>query len=174
MINGLTLFFATVCLMAIPIYLSNGMALLFGGRTPLDFGTKWLDGRPFLGKGKTVKGTLAGILSGTLGSAIVAFLFPHLAAVLGVNYVLYGFLLAAGAMAGDLTGSFVKRRLGLERGTSILLLDQLDFVAGGVAVGLLIFVPSIWHALLLAAFTLSVHKFGNVVAFKTRIKSVPW
>ena len=37
-------FFAIASLIAIPIYIANGLALIFGGRTRIDFGQTFLDG----------------------------------------------------------------------------------------------------------------------------------
>ena len=39
-------------------------------------------------------------------------------------------MLSFGALLGDMTKSFFKRRLGYERGAKFPLVDQLDFVAG--------------------------------------------
>lgn len=167
-------FFAIVSLIAIPLYLSNGLALVFGRGMPIDFNKKFFDGRPLLGKGKTFRGAFAGIFFGTAGSFIVNALFPQLTAFLPADYVLYGFLLASGAVLGDIAASFIKRRLGLERGSRVLLLDQLDFLAGGILLGALIFTPTIEQVIFLMIFTLSMHRFANLVAFKTKIKKVPW
>ena len=174
MIENLAGFFATVSLMAIPIYLTNGFALILGGKTPLDFNKTFFDKKPLLGKGKTVKGTIFGIVIGSLGALAVSLFIPQLTAYIGVNYFYYGILLSIGAVAGDILGSFVKRRISIERGKSVILLDQLDFLIVGIVFGSLLFVPTIWHVLFLAIFTASMHKFSNVVAFKTRIKRVPW
>ena len=47
------LFILRVSLMAIPLYLCNSLALVFGGKTPIDGERKFFDGRPLLGRGKT-------------------------------------------------------------------------------------------------------------------------
>ncbi len=174
MLEYLAAFFATVSLIAIPIYLSNGLALAFGGGKPIDFGKRFFDGRPLLGNGKTIRGTAAGIFFGSLGAAIVSAFVPQLTAFLPVDYLRYGVLLAIGAMAGDIAGSFVKRRMGLEQGKSVMLLDQLDFLLGGILLGVTLFTPTILEILFLVVFTMSVHKFANIVAFKTKVKKVPW
>ncbi|MDP6670520.1 MAG: CDP-archaeol synthase, partial [archaeon] len=123
-------FFTVVVLITIPIYLSNSFALILGGKTYLDFGKNFFDGRPLFGKGKTFRGTIAGIVVGSVGALAVSVFLSDFTTVISANYFHYGFLLAAGAMLGDLVGSFIKRRTGLARGESVLLLDQLDFVAG--------------------------------------------
>jgi len=80
---------------------------------PVDFGATWLDGRRILGGNKTIRGVLAGILGGTL-------LFPLLGQSIWI---------ACGAatlvMIGDLTSSFIKRRMAVPSGSEVALLDQL-------------------------------------------------
>jgi len=167
-------FFVTVSLIAIPVYLSNGFALIFGGGKPIDFGKKMNDGKRILGNGKTIRGALAGIFFGSLGTLAVAAAFPGANAFVGGSYLQYGILLALGAMLGDIAGSFAKRRTGFEQGESIPLLDQLDFLLVGIVLGALVFVPTALEVVFLVVFTVSMHKFANLIAFKTRIKKVPW
>ncbi len=168
------LFVLRVSLMAIPLYLCNGLALVFGGKTPIDFGKSFFDGRPLLGKGKTLKGTFSGIALAFLAVLAISAVFPQTEAVLGASYLYYGTLLAIGAVAGDFAGSFIKRRLGIERGKSVLILDQLDFVIGGFALGLLLVTPSLLEVVFLLAFTMIWHVIGNHIAFFARIKKDPW
>ncbi|MCD6461851.1 MAG: CDP-archaeol synthase [Thermoplasmata archaeon] len=91
---------------------------------------------------------------------------------------------ATGAMAGDMFGSFIKRRLGLGRGDKAPVLDQYDFVAGALFFGLL-FVP--WWTLphffvgwgLLAlgfviVLTAPLHRCINIIGYWMGKKSVPW
>lgn len=168
------LFVFRVSLMAIPLYLCNGFALIFGGKTPVDFGRNFFDGRRILGKGKSVKGTFAGLFFASLGVLAISIVFPQTAEMLGANYFWYGILLALGAILGDFAGSFAKRRLNIASGKSVFLLDQLDFVAGGLVVGALLVAPSALEAIFLLAFTLLVHVASNRVAYIGRIKRVPW
>ena len=94
----------------------------------------------------------------------------------GAIYVLAGFLLGCGAMAGDLLGSFIKRRQGLARGKPSLVMDQLLFLALALlfayplAAGLL--TPD--AVLFLAVLTYFVHSGANVVANRLGLKKVPW
>jgi CDP-2,3-bis-(O-geranylgeranyl)-sn-glycerol synthase len=172
--DELILFVLRVSLMAIPLYLCNGLALVFGGKTPIDFGKKFWDGRPILGKGKTFKGTAAGLGSAFIASAALALFFPKTTAIAGANYALYGSLLCIGAVLGDFAGSFAKRRYGLERGKSVFWVDQLDFVAGGLILASLIAAPTIIEAVFLLAFTMLAHVIGNWIAFIYKMKKVPW
>jgi len=168
------LFVLRVSLMAIPLYLCNGLALVFGGKSAVDLGKKFFDGRRILGQGKTFKGTLAGLFFAFLGVLAVSTVFPQTSQVIGADYVFYGVLLAVGAVLGDFGGSFLKRRLGVERGKSVFLLDQLDFVAGGFIVGAVLVVPSTLEIVFLLAFTLLIHVIGNKLAYFGRMKRVPW
>ena len=80
---------------------------------PLDAGRNFLDGRRLFGVSKTVRGALGGI-------AVTALVAP----VCGLDRAsgaLFGLL----AMTGDLTSSFIKRRLGYPSGSQHPLLDQL-------------------------------------------------
>jgi len=172
--DALSFFILRVSLMAIPLYICNGLALVFGGKTPIDLGKKLWDGRPILGRGKTFKGTGAGLVTAFVASALIALAFPQASPFIGANYALYGSLLAVGAVLGDFAGSFAKRRLGLERGKSVLWLDQLDFVAGGLIVASIAASPNMIEALFLLAFTMLAHVIGNWIAFIYKMKKVPW
>jgi len=109
---------------------------------PLDGGWTFLDGRPLLGRSKTVRGVV-------LSLAATAAAAP----VLGLSWTT-GALLAALSVLGDLTSSFLKRRLGRPPSSQALGLDQvpeslfpllalharLDLTAGAIAAVVLVFV----------------------------------
>ena len=101
------------------LVLANGAPilarLLAGGREgrPVDGGHLAPDGRPWLGPSKTWRG---------IGSALL--LTPVAAWVLGQS-ALAGLLIGAGAMAGDLLASFLKRRRGIPASGMALGLDQI-------------------------------------------------
>src|SRR3989338_7589059 len=119
----------------LPMYVTNASAVLFSGRTSLDFGAKFLDGKPLLGKGKTFRGTWFSLLAGFLTAGILFYVFPEFTGLLSSNYLMLSGLLCIGTHAGDLAASFLKRRLSLESGKEVLLLDQLDFLAGALILG---------------------------------------
>jgi CDP-2,3-bis-(O-geranylgeranyl)-sn-glycerol synthase len=168
------LFVARASLMAIPLYLCNSMALVFGGGKPIDFGKNFVDGKRLLGDGKTIRGTIAGIAIGSAAALALSAIFPETAVFLNANYAFYGPLLAIGAVAGDFAGSFLKRRMGIERGGSVFLLDQLGFVVAGLAFGCLLAQPTALEFIFLLAFTMLAHVIGNRIAFLAKIKKVPW
>jgi len=172
-------FWLRVSLFLIPLYVANSSALLFGGGAPIDFGKLHRDGNPLLGKGKTWRGAFAGIFAGSVAAAIVNFAFPPYAA-LARGYLLIGILLSVGAIGGDMVASYFKRRNGIGQGEEVIFLDQLDFVFGGlVAVALVslvdgVYVPDIYGITAISLVTIFAHKISNFIAFKAKLKKVPW
>ena len=164
--------FILFLLYVIPLYVANATPIIIHGKTPLDLGIK-LFGKPILGKGKTIIGTLAGITSGTLIGAIIAIIFPY-SLVLIPEYFGLALFLSIGALAGDATKSFFKRRFGIKSGEQWVLADQLDFVVGGLIVSTLFRVPELWLILILLVATFFIHSASNFVAFKLKLKKVPW
>lgn len=167
----------------LPAYVPNNFAVVLGGLKPMDFGKNFLDGKRVFGDGKTFSGFFGGIL----GGIFVANLQKILERVLGVSifsslryedFFLLTFALAFGAMLGDLLGSFIKRRFGFERGESFPLLDQLAFLAVAIAVASL--TTAFWNLFsvteIVLAFliTPALHFAVNFIAFKLKLKDVPW
>jgi len=101
------------------IFVANGAPvvarLLMGERfaTPLDFGRRFIDGRPLLGESKTLRGVVAALMLTTLAAMLLG-----LPLVVGVLFACY-------AMLGDLFSSFIKRRCGIEPSGRALGLDQI-------------------------------------------------
>jgi len=80
---------------------------------PLDGHMTFIDGRALLGRSKTIRGLLVALVATTAGAWCIGL-------ELGI-----GLRVAAGAMAGDLLSSFVKRRLGLAPSSRAIGLDQI-------------------------------------------------
>ena len=121
-----------------PAYLANTIAVITGGRFPIDQGAKLNDGNRILGDGKTwsglIGGTLGGILIGFLqlnhGDSFVEYFSETKGNQLwGEKPFVIFFLLSFGALLGDMTASFYKRRKNLDRGAKYPLLDMYDFIA---------------------------------------------
>jgi CDP-2,3-bis-(O-geranylgeranyl)-sn-glycerol synthase len=173
----------TAIWLMLPAYLPNNFAALFGGGTPLDFGRNFWDGKRIFGNGKTFRGTAAGISFGFLTGMIQNYFAPGWGLPgfgEGSQLILVLLGLSFGAMLGDLVASFFKRRLGLERGAALFLVDQLDFVFG--CWGLLIIISPGWF---LENFTSPViitvliatpvlHRFTNVIGYSIGAKREPW
>lgn len=175
----------------LPAYFANSVPVLLGGGRPIDGGRKLDDRQRLFGDGKTVRGFFAGVASGVAVGALEGIFLPGTAWDIyaaaggtgllagldaGATYVLAGLLLGCGAMAGDLLGSFIKRRQGLSRGKPSLAMDQLLFLALALlfayplAMGLL--TPE--AVLFLAVLTYFVHVGANVAANRLGLKKVPW
>ena len=114
--------------MSDPIFLLKLLALLFFANgtpvfvarimkerlaTPLDGGLKLRDGRPLLGNSKTIRGIVSSVVATSAAAAI-----------LGLGWEA-GAIFAAASMAGDLTSSFLKRRLGFKVHAQVFGLDQI-------------------------------------------------
>lgn len=176
----------------LPAYVANSSAVLTGGRGVIDGGRTLADGRRVLGDGKTWSGLLGGALLGTAAGLLLqavrgAFVgagvpVPDLGA--GPALVVLPLATALGALLGDITASFVKRRLGKERGSRWWGVDQLDFVAGalllaGAASWVL---ESPWFAatvtlpvlVAIVVVTPFLHVGFNVAGYKLGKKEVPW
>jgi len=173
-VDGFTLLVIKILLYIAPLYFANSAAMLSGGKTALDFGRKMPDGERILGEGKTIKGSLMGIAVGTGVAGIILLVAPDIAAAVSPRYLELGFLLAGGAIVGDIIASFFKRRSGIKPGTEAFVVDQLDFVVGGMLFGSVIYMPSFYEVIFIAVATLIIHRFTNFIAFKVKLKKVPW
>lgn len=170
---------------------------------PIDGGRSFRGQRVF-GDGKTVEGFLlaSGIgIAGGLAQCLISpiFLAPSLAwhdlygsiLVPRVDLELYiasspqalarALLFPPGAMLGDLMGSFTKRRLGITRGAKAPVLDQLDFVAGTITLSLVatgiggsFFQLGIAYIVAILLLTPFIHRIVNKLAYRIRIKAVPY
>jgi len=159
----------------LPAMVANGAPVViskFVKVHPIDMGKNWRDGRRILGDGKSFEGALGGVLAGEVTALMIGAMTDILPKVL-----LTGGLGSVGAILGDLTKSFFKRRLGYERGKSLPLADQLDFFLGATAAILLC--PNCLHPPL-GSFLLGLvlipllHVSTNILAYKLGLKSVPW
>ncbi len=101
---------------------------------PLDGGRSWR-GRALLGPNKTVRGmvfgTLAGVATSMLLSAIVPTLYTETFSILAnVPAWGIGFLLGSGALCGDALKSFFKRQSDIASGAPWWGFDQTDWILG--------------------------------------------
>ncbi len=167
----------------LPAYVPNNAAVLVGGGRPIDGGWTYRGAR-LLGDGKTWRGTLGGSLVGMILAVALNGLEPSLGGWLPGDVPVFPagaiFALPIGAMLGDIAASFLKRRLGRERGAAVPGLDQYDLVAG--ALGLTALVSGGWLGSVLTWPVLAVilvltpilHVGTNVLAYALGITDVPW
>lgn len=124
----------------LPAYCANMAPMLVGKLNildcPADFNIE-LNGNRLLGKNKTIRGFVFGILTAIAvvycQGALFSISFFKMASVLDyskLNIMLFGFLMGFGALFGDSLKSFVKRRLNIKPGAPWFPFDQIDYVIG--------------------------------------------
>jgi CDP-2,3-bis-(O-geranylgeranyl)-sn-glycerol synthase len=167
----------------LPAYIPNNAAVVAGGGAPID-GGRTRKGRRLLGDGKTWRGTLVGTLAGALVALALNFLRLPAVDLSGFALPLFPpavvVSLPLGAMLGDITASFLKRRTGRERGAAFPVIDQLDFVAGSVLISLVVaptwvlqtFTPRVVVVVLLL--TPLLHVGTNAGAYLLGLKDEPY
>jgi CDP-2,3-bis-(O-geranylgeranyl)-sn-glycerol synthase len=174
---------ATAFWVMVPAYVPNNAAVLAGGGRPIDAG-RTVGGRRLLGDGKTWRGTAVGSLAGIVLALALNAIQPAVSAALAVSLPTFPLAaavgLAVGAMLGDIGASFLKRRIGRERGSAVPGLDQLDFVVGALVVTVVVapgwFVSTFSLAVLTVILLLTplLHVATNVVAYVLDLKNEPW
>jgi CDP-2,3-bis-(O-geranylgeranyl)-sn-glycerol synthase len=149
-----------------PAYCANGAPVLAGGGPPLDFGKKFFDGKPILGKNKTFRGFFFGWFIGLMVGLIETMLFGY--------PILFSVLSPLGALMGDLAGAFLKRRLNIAPGGLLPVIDQIDFVVGALLFSLPLSMISWELALAVIVITPPIHLFTNFLSYKLKLKNNPW
>src|SRR3989304_6726931 len=105
-----------------PAYCANAAPVLAGGGLPMDFGKNFVDGRRVFGQNKTFRGFFFGLIIGVFVGLVEYAVFGY--------PLLFSFLSPLGALFGDLTGAFLKRRLDIAPGGLLPVVAQVDFVVG--------------------------------------------
>jgi len=152
-----------------PAYCANGAPVLAGGGPPLDFGKNFFDGKRIFGKNKTFRGFFFGWLIGILVGIVEGLVFGF-----ATYSVLFSVLTPLGALLGDLTGAFIKRRLSIAPGGLLPLVDQVDFVVGALVFSLPLMLAGWELAVAVLLITPPIHLFTNFLAYKLKLKNNPW
>jgi CDP-2,3-bis-(O-geranylgeranyl)-sn-glycerol synthase len=152
-----------------PAYCTNGAPVLAGGGPAMDFGKKFFDGKPILGKNKTFRGFFFGWFIGILVGVVEGLVFGF-----ATYSVLFSVLTPLGALVGDLTGAFIKRRLNIAPGGLLPVIDQIDFVVGALLFSLPLSMISWELAVAVLVITPPIHLFTNFLAYKLKLKNNPW
>jgi CDP-2,3-bis-(O-geranylgeranyl)-sn-glycerol synthase len=149
-----------------PAYCANAIPVIAGGGQPIDCGKKFFDGKPIFGKNKTFRGFFSGLIVGiAVGYAeTIFFSYP----------IFFGLLLSLGALFGDLTGAFLKRRLGLAPGELLPVVDQVDFIVGAILFSLVLQIVSWALVVTVLILTPPIHLLTNFAAYKFGLKNNPW
>ena len=189
--------FVVLIIMA-PAYLANTIAVLTGGKYPIDQGKLYSDGNRILGDGKT----WSGLIGGTTGGIVVGYGLALMIArnkyhifgkdptynehfLWGADYLTISsifFLLSFGALFGDMAASFYKRRQNLQRGDKFPILDMYDFVFMSLLLcfiferdWLLSWILDGWVPLFtILVLTPFLHRGVNIIGYKIGVKNEPW
>ena len=170
---------------ALPMYIANMAPVVVKKLAlfdkPLDGGKTW-GGKPILGKNKTWRGLFFALAFGLVVVCIQRKLFLTGGFWAGISIfdyssdqtIMLGGLLAFGAILGDAVKSFAKRRINRPPGSMWFPFDQIDFVIGGLLLGSIVYWPGMAIALILLVVTPIFHIGTNFIAYKLKIKDVPW
>lgn len=173
----------------LPALVPNSAAVLLGGGRPMDFGKSWR-GRRLLGDGKTWRGFIGGTTSGIfvglvqIGVVDSAGLDPAWSFGAWPSALVVVVCLGLGSMLGDSMGSFIKRRIGLDRGIKAPGLDQYNFVVGAIIVVVafrfawfqehFIDGDAVWGIVAIMILVPLLHRGVNIIGYKMGKKNVPW
>lgn len=160
----------------LPAGIANTAPVLIRSAWPIDFNRKFL-GNPLLGSHKTWRGLIIGTVAGTLVFLLQQWLYQFsafermsLVDYSGVSFF-YGFLMASGALLGDIIKSFFKRRLGIRPGKNWFPFDNIDWIIGALSLsGLMHHLPwQVWLAAIgLGTF---MHLAGHRISVFLKIKT---
>ncbi|RLG10871.1 CDP-2,3-bis-(O-geranylgeranyl)-sn-glycerol synthase [Candidatus Pacearchaeota archaeon] len=157
----------------IPAYCANFFPVLLKGKHPIDFGKKFIDGFRLFGDGKTIEGFFGGVFFGIFIGLLLIYLQPFIQQFYTLQFqhnLLTVFLLTTGAISGDIIGSFVKRRFGIERGEPAPLLDQLDFLVFSLVLVSIVRNLNLYFVVFLVIITPIIHYSANLCAFLLKLK----
>ena len=163
----------------LPVILPPCIAQVIGRGTPVDFNKKFIDGKPIFGKGKTWVGTLGGIGISFIVLEILYFLGLIFDNVPSDRAIGLFFFLSCGSMFGDLFNSFIKRRLGIERGGKFIG-DRVNSPLGGfvftyiMCPDLLFSVYSVIDMVVITSVVGVGHVLLSRIAHKVGIKKERW
>lgn len=135
----------------------------------MDFGRNFVDGKRIFGDNKTFRGFFFGWGVGFGVGLVEGLVFGF------QNYpVLFALLIPFGALLGDLTGAFIKRRIGIKPGGLLPIVDQIDFVVGAVVFSIPLALISWEVVATVLLITPPIHLFTNFLAYKIKLKKNPW
>ncbi len=145
---------------------------------PLDFNKK-LNNKPILGSHKTFRGVIFGVVFAIIAAYIQFLLyrggfFRNLSFFDYENWLLLGFLMGFGALAGDAVKSFFKRGAGIKPGHKFIPFDQIDFVIGAYIFVATFFELTIKIFIVSLLLTFVLHTIVNHIAFYMHIRNEKW
>jgi CDP-2,3-bis-(O-geranylgeranyl)-sn-glycerol synthase len=147
---------------------------------PIDCFQKFRNKR-ILGDHKTIRGLLAGIVTGIITVYLQVFIYNHWQFVREISLInynmlnpfLFGFLASFGALFGDAVKSFFKRQLNIPSGKSWFPADQIDYILGGILFTALYIRLSIGLYLILFIIWFFLHPLSTFIGWLLRLKDEP-
>lgn len=124
---------------------------------PIDFGLK-LSGVRIFGDHKTVKGFMGGVLAAALFNYFIL-----------QGGLLLGAVIGFGALVGDATKSFLKRRVNIPPGVSWFPYDQVDWVLGYLFIATLVLDVSVEVYILSLILGLGLHVLFKWLGFLLKL-----
>ncbi len=169
----------------IPAMIANSLAVVFGGGRPIDGGREW-NGKRILGDGKTWRGLFGGGFSAAAVGILLYFIFRPFFSLYPSFFggLIPLFSLSFGALLGDISGSFIKRRKGKARGAKAPFIDMYDFVVGAFfltfitshdwIISTYIDHPGLWGTIVIIVVLPLLHRGVNIIGYKLGLKKEPW
>lgn len=132
-------------LIFLPAFLANASPVV-AKNIPGIRSLSWPIHAEWFGKNKTVRGIITGVLTGIITGIVLYFLRHNFVRYLpdytsiynlysSIGWAMFiGWILALGALLGDLIESFIKRRLGIKPGAMFQPWDGIDYMVGAMCV----------------------------------------
>ena len=146
----------------------------------VDFGKTFL-GQPIFGSHKRWRGVIFGTMVGMAAASLQHWLYQFSAVreisflnYWQINILLFGFLISAGAILGDLFSAFIKRRLKLEPGKRFMPFDQTNYVIGAYIFLTPLFKIDILVWINLFILTFLLHVIFNRLGYYLNIHQAKW
>lgn len=161
---------------SIPVVAKRYNWLIFLDK-PLDMG-KNLGNKRVLGDHKTWRGLILGVLAGILTAALqqqIALNNSTINALSIIDWELHnplviGALMGFGALFGDATKSFLKRRLDIKPGDTFIFFDQVDYILGALLFLSLKIPLNNLPVVTIMLTWIALHLLSTVLAWKVGIK----
>jgi len=146
---------------------------------PVDFCQKF-KGKRIFGKNKSWNGLVYGVIFAIIITLVQAFLlnktdfFSSLLLVDYTNWLLLGFLLGFGSLVGDLIESFIKRQIGKAPGKPCPIIDQIDYVLGGLLFAIFAFPVTLNMVITLILVSIVLTIIINHLSYFLKIRGEKW
>lgn len=173
-------FFLPAALANMAAVIAGKMPALSKYNAPIDGGRRFR-GKPLLGKNKTWRGLVAGIVVGTLTLWVQQLTIAHTpwagGQAVAISYtelpvLVLGPLFAIGVLGGDAIKSFFKRQLGAAPGKAWPVIDQIGEILGAIVVTLpfVVFSFGVYVGVIIGwvLIDLGVSTIGYLIGWKER------